>query len=62
MRSPCYAASVRGDGDTDGLLVEIHPRPDSAVSDRDQTLYFDQAAHLIEGGRKFRALREALMH
>lgn len=46
----------------DGLLVEIHPRPDSAVSDRNQTLYFDQAAHLIEGGRKFRALREALMH
>ena len=44
----------------DGLLVEIHPRPDAAVSDRDQTLYFDQAATLIEGSRQFRALRSTM--
>tara|TARA_B100000989_G_scaffold56339_2_gene38046 strand:+ start:4013 stop:5026 length:1014 start_codon:yes stop_codon:yes gene_type:complete len=46
----------------DGLLVEIHPQPDTAVSDRNQTLYFDQAARLIEGGRQFHALRQAMIH
>ena len=46
--------------DVDVLLVEIHPQPDSAVSDRNQTLYFDQAARLVEGGRQFRELRKSL--
>lgn len=44
----------------DGLLVEIHPQPDSAVSNRNQTLYFDQAARLVEGGRQFHELRKSL--
>ena len=45
----------------DGLMVEIHPRPDEAVSDRNQTLYFDQAAKLIEGSRNVHALRTSLV-
>jgi len=44
----------------DGLIVEIHPNPDSAVSDRNQTLYFDQAEKLIDAGRKVHALRSSL--
>ena len=52
----------------DGLLVEGHPQPDTAVSDSNQTfdsnqtLYSDQAARLIEGGRQFHTPRQVMTH
>lgn len=35
----------------DGALIEVHPTPEKSVSDRDQTIGFDEAARLIERAR-----------
>ncbi|MFP4117460.1 MAG: 3-deoxy-7-phosphoheptulonate synthase [Candidatus Woesearchaeota archaeon] len=32
----------------DGLIIEIHPEPDSALSDKDQALFFDDFSELLE--------------
>ena len=41
----------------DGLLVEMHPNPDQAMSDGGQSLYPDQFARLV---REARAIAEAI--
>ena len=41
----------------DGVILEVHPRPDQAASDAQQTLGFDAASAIY---RKSRALREVL--
>jgi 3-deoxy-7-phosphoheptulonate synthase len=43
------AAIVAG---ADGLMVEVHNQPEEALSDGDQSLYFDQFSELIEGVKK----------
>jgi 3-deoxy-7-phosphoheptulonate synthase len=43
----------------DGLLVEIHPEPEIAASDGQQTLNFDEASKLFAKIRSAFALREA---
>ena len=40
----------------DGLMIEVHPDPDSAVSDGPQSLYFAQFATLMEQVRAIRAV------
>lgn len=42
----------------DGIIVEIHPEPDLAKSDGDQTLTLPQAANLIRKARGCLALRQ----
>lgn len=56
-----YAAIAAG---ADGLIVEVHPDPEMAVSDGDQSLTFDEFTTLMEGLRPFaqaagRVVREA---
>ena len=41
----------------DGLLVEMHPEPDRAMSDGGQSLYPDQLARLV---REARAIADAI--
>jgi 3-deoxy-7-phosphoheptulonate synthase len=41
----------------DGLLVEVHPDPDRALSDGGQSLYPDQFARLV---REARTIAEAI--
>jgi 3-deoxy-7-phosphoheptulonate synthase len=43
---PIAAASVAAGAD--GMMVEVHPDPDHAASDGEQSLTFDQFAHLME--------------
>ncbi len=43
----------------DGLIVEMHPRPDDALSDREQTIDPDTLARLV---RRCHAVRAALDH
>jgi 3-deoxy-7-phosphoheptulonate synthase len=43
------AAIVAG---ADGLMVEVHNQPEEALSDGDQSLYFDQFSELLEGVKK----------
>ena len=50
------AAIIAG---ADGLLVEVHPEPEKAVSDGDQTLNFNEAASLFEKGRELVKWRSA---
>jgi 3-deoxy-7-phosphoheptulonate synthase len=45
-----YAAIAAG---ADGLLVEVHPDPESAVSDGDQSLDFSEFDELMDGLRAF---------
>jgi len=45
-----YAAIAAG---ADGLIVEVHPEPESATSDGDQSLDFDGFAHLMRTLRPF---------
>jgi 3-deoxy-7-phosphoheptulonate synthase len=47
-----YAAVAAG---ADGLLVEVHPDPERAVSDGDQSLDFDEFENLMAGLRPFAA-------
>ncbi|HIF06024.1 MAG TPA: 3-deoxy-7-phosphoheptulonate synthase, partial [Gemmatimonadetes bacterium] len=41
-----YAAVAAG---ADGLLIEVHPEPEQAVSDGDQSLTFDEFGALMAG-------------
>ena len=41
-----YAAIAAG---ADGLIVEVHPRPEEALSDGDQSLTFDEFSAMMEG-------------
>lgn len=41
----------------DGLMIEVHPNPDTAMSDGPQSLYFEQFADLM---RQVRIIAEAL--
>jgi 3-deoxy-7-phosphoheptulonate synthase len=41
-----YAAIAAG---ADGLLIEVHPEPEKAVSDGDQSLTFDEFDALMKG-------------
>ncbi|MSR05767.1 MAG: 3-deoxy-7-phosphoheptulonate synthase [Gemmatimonadetes bacterium] len=41
----------------DGIMVEVHPEPDRALSDGDQTLYPDQFAELM---RQIRGIADAI--
>jgi 3-deoxy-7-phosphoheptulonate synthase len=45
-----YAAVAAG---ADGLIVEVHPEPESATSDGDQSLDFAEFAGLMSGLRRF---------
>jgi 3-deoxy-7-phosphoheptulonate synthase len=45
-----FAAIAAG---ADGLLVEVHPRPEQARSDGEQSLRFDDFAALMDGVRAF---------
>jgi 3-deoxy-7-phosphoheptulonate synthase len=45
-----FAAVAAG---ADGLIVEVHPEPESATSDGDQSLDFDEFASLMEALRPF---------
>jgi len=47
-----YAAVAAG---ADGLLIEVHPDPENAWSDGDQTLDFNEFAGLMKGLRPFAA-------
>jgi 3-deoxy-7-phosphoheptulonate synthase len=47
-----YAAIAAG---ADGLLVEVHPDPEQATSDGDQSLDFDEFDALMKGVRAFAA-------
>jgi len=42
----------------DGLLVEVHPRPDQALSDGMQSLDFEQFRTMMHELRSYIALRE----
>ena len=39
----------------DGLIIEVHPDPDHALSDGGQSLRFDQFAELVQQTRKLAA-------
>ena len=43
-----YGATRRAAG-ADGLLIEVHPVPEQAVSDGDQSLMFDEFDALMAG-------------
>jgi 3-deoxy-7-phosphoheptulonate synthase len=45
-----YAAIAAG---ADGLIIEVHPEPESATSDGDQSLDFDQFAGMMQTLRPF---------
>jgi 3-deoxy-7-phosphoheptulonate synthase len=45
-----YAAIAAG---ADGLIVEVHPRPDEALSDGEQSLDFGDFRTMMEGLRPF---------
>ncbi len=45
-----YAAVAAG---ADGLLVEVHPEPETAVSDGEQSLDLEEFADLMTGLRPF---------
>jgi 3-deoxy-7-phosphoheptulonate synthase len=47
-----YAAIAAG---ADGLIVEVHPEPETATSDGDQSLDFDEFAGLMQALRPFAA-------
>lgn len=42
----------------DGVLLEIHPRPEEAASDAQQTLNFSEAENLCRRLRSFQACRK----
>ena len=44
--------------DADGLLVEVHPSPEKALSDGDQSLTFREFRNMMEDLRPYLALRE----
>ena len=48
--SLAYAGVAAG---ADGLIVEVHPEPESATSDGDQSLDFAEFASLMDAMRPF---------
>ncbi|MFT4604450.1 MAG: 3-deoxy-7-phosphoheptulonate synthase [Rhodothermales bacterium] len=60
MVTPMARAAVAAGAD--GLMIEVHPDPDSAVSDGPQSLYFEQFATLMKQVRAIAAVvgRESL--
>jgi 3-deoxy-7-phosphoheptulonate synthase len=50
------AAAVVG---ADGLLVEVHPAPDQALSDGEQSLTFRQFRDMMDDLQPYLAIREA---
>ena len=48
--SMAYAAIAAG---TDGLMIEVHPKPDEALSDGIQSLTFDEFEDMMEKIKKF---------
>ena len=40
-----------------GILMEVHPNPDAAQSDKDQTIGFEEAANIFS---RIKALRGVL--
>lgn len=45
-----FAAIAAG---ADGLIIEVHPQPETATSDGDQSLDFDEFASLMKSLRAF---------
>lgn len=45
----------------DGVILEVHERPEKAFSDAQQTLSYQEAANLYQGLKKAYDLRESLM-
>jgi 3-deoxy-7-phosphoheptulonate synthase len=52
---PMARASVAAGAD--GVMIEVHPEPDRALSDGDQSLYPDQFTELM---RQIRVIAEAI--
>lgn len=50
VASLAYAAVAAG---ADGLMIEVHPHPDEALSDGEQSLTFEQFADLMKGLHPF---------
>ncbi len=48
--------------DTDGLLVEVHPRPEEAWSDGYQSLNFREFRQMMDDLQPYLAIREEKMH
>lgn len=48
--------------DADGLLIEVHPSPEKALSDGDQSLTFREFRNMMEDLRPYLALREDARH
>jgi 3-deoxy-7-phosphoheptulonate synthase len=44
----------------EGIMVEVHPEPQAALSDADQALSLDDATHLLDAIEPWIALRERL--
>jgi 3-deoxy-7-phosphoheptulonate synthase len=44
----------------DGLIIEIHPTPERAMSDADQTLSFAEAEMIVRGAREVGGLCHVL--
>lgn len=53
------AAAVVG---SDGLLVEVHPHPERALSDGNQSLTFSEFQNMMEDLKPYLALQEDLRH
>ncbi len=52
--SPMSLAAIAAGAD--GVMVEVHNQPDEALSDGEQSLYFDQFSELVSQARKTAAL------
>ena len=48
---------ARAAAGADGVMIEVHPEPDRALSDGDQSLYPDQFEDLV---RQTRVIAEAI--
>jgi 3-deoxy-7-phosphoheptulonate synthase len=55
-------ARVAAAAGADGVIVEVHPNPDKAWSDADQTLSFAEFDAMMASLAPYIALREALVH
>ncbi len=45
----------------DGIMVEVHNQPEEALSDGEQSLYFDQFSELVDKARKAARLHDKAM-
>jgi 3-deoxy-7-phosphoheptulonate synthase len=55
-------ARVAAAAGADGVIVEVHPNPDKAWSDADQTLSFAEFDAMMASLAPYIALRKALVH